>query len=74
MTAVTGRESDERTAYDAGAEAARLWHELWDILEDDVPTLAVGSYPPYGKVKAFETRIRRELDRAFAAGAATRRA
>jgi len=74
MSATTRRETDERTEYDAGAEAQRLWHELWSIVEDDVPTLTVGPYPPYGKVKAFETRIRKELDRAFAAGAASRRA
>lgn len=59
-------------AYDSEAEARRLWHEIWSTVEDDVPTFAVGPYPPYEKVKAFERRIGEELRRAFEAGAASR--
>jgi len=73
MNTATSRD-DEQSAYDAGAAAELLWHDLWNVIEDDVPTFAVGPYPPYGKVKTFEARIRRELERAFAAGAATRTA
>jgi hypothetical protein len=69
----TTHEHANRT-YDAGAEARRLWHDLWDVIEDDVPTFAVSGYPPYTRVKTFEARIRQELERAFEAGAATRRA
>ncbi len=68
----TIRGAGPRADYDAGAAARRLWHEIWNSVEDDVPTFAVGPYPPYGKVKAFEALIRDELRRAFAAGAASR--
>jgi hypothetical protein len=70
MTDTTWR-APPRAEYDPGAAATRLWHEIWDAVERDVPTFAVGPYPPYGKAKAFERLLADELRRAFAAGAAS---
>ena len=63
-----------KSSYDAEGGAERLWHELWKTIEDDVPSMAMSSYPTFVKVKAFEARIRDELLRAYEAGAKSRRA
>jgi hypothetical protein len=62
--------TDLHQEFDAGAEAWKLWHELWADVEDDLPTLADGPYPSYARVKAFEERIRERLERAYEAGRA----